>query len=60
MIQSNTKYNNTYNYWLNKAHSPIIYNKIKCIPVRHFYSLIKKSHFNYQLLCKNLQKDLFC
>ena len=60
MNTMNNEHNNVYNYWLNKAHSSIIYNKIKSIPPRHFYRLVQKSHSNYKLLCKNLQKDAFC
>ena len=56
----NNKYNIIHNYWLNKSHSNIIYNKINTIPPRHFYSLVQKSHSNYNLICKNLQKDAFC
>ena len=49
-----------YNEWLNKAHSRIIYNKIKNIPPRHFYSLLNRCNHNYNLVCKNLQQDYFC
>ena len=56
----NNKYNIIHNYWLNKAHSNIIYNKINTIPPRHFYSLVQKNQSNYNLICKNLQKDAFC
>ena len=42
------KYNIIHNYWLNNAHSNIIYNKINTIPPRHFYSLVQKSHSNYK------------
>ena len=56
----NNTIDTVYNEWLNKAHSRIIYTKIKNIPQRHFYSLLTRCNYNYDLVCKNLQKDYFC
>ena len=52
--------NDTYNYWLEKAHTNIIYNKILLIPPRHFYNLVQKSNSDYTEICNYLQKDHFC